>query len=105
MTAQVSAQQYFSKAVHCSVSGAIIRKAGAVPLNKACAGTDVSDAVSAQRRALSKQFRLSRYGQRASLREKFYHQTAGTKKEDFQRDLLKTGLLQTRTNASSAADA
>jgi hypothetical protein len=76
MTALVSAQQYFSKAVHCSVSGAIIRKVGAVPRNKACAGTDVSDAVSAQRRVPTKQFRLS-----------------------------KTGLLQRRTNATSAADA
>ena len=47
--------EYFSKAVHCSVSGAIIRKAGAVSLNTACARTDVSDAVNVQRHAHSEQ--------------------------------------------------
>lgn len=83
MMAQVSARQCFSKAVHCSASGATIRKAGAVAPSTACAKADVLDAVNAQRHALSKQFRLSRYGQRASLREKFYHGAAGVKREDF----------------------
>jgi len=62
MTARESAQQYSSKAVHCSVSGAKIRKAGGLTQNTPCARTDVSDAVNAQRRALSKQFRLSKIG-------------------------------------------
>ena len=62
MTGRVSAQQYFSKAVRCSVSGAKIRKAGAVTPNTASAKADVLDAVGAQRRAHSKQFRLSKTG-------------------------------------------